>query len=42
MNAYENPLTEDVKDQERLVADHIDLVKRIAYHFTSRSSGRLR
>ena len=36
MNAYENPLTEDVKDQERLVADHIDLVKRIAYHLIVR------
>jgi len=36
MNAYDTPLTEDLQDQERLVADHIELVKRIAYHLIVR------
>ena len=36
MIAYECPLAEDFEERERLITDHIDLVKRIAYHLIAR------
>lgn len=36
MNAYSAPLVEDSQEQEELVTEHIDLVKRIAYHLIAR------
>ena len=36
MNAYNTPLAEDLDEQEKLLTDHIDLVKRIAYHLIAR------
>ena len=36
MNAYNAPLAEDRQEHESLIIDHIDLVKRIAYHLTVR------
>lgn len=36
MIAYDTPVVEDLGRQERLVTDHIDLVKRIAYHLIAR------
>ncbi len=36
MIAYESLPTESLRDQESLVTDHIDLVKRIAYHLIGR------
>ncbi len=36
MISYNSPLAEDRQEQESLVTDHIDLVKRIAYHLIAR------
>ena len=36
MIAYDSPLAEDLQEQGRLITDHIDLVKRIAYHLIAR------
>lgn len=36
MNAYDSPLAEDLQEHERLITDHIDLVKRIAYYLIAR------
>lgn len=36
MIAYDSPLAEDIQGQESLISEHIDLVKRIAYHLIAR------
>ena len=36
MITYNSPLAEDVQEHESLITDHIDLVKRIAYHLITR------
>lgn len=36
MNAYEIPLADNRESEEKLIADHNDLVKRIAYHLVAR------
>jgi len=36
MMAYDAPLVDDFHEQESLITDHIDLVKRIAYHLMGR------
>lgn len=36
MIAYPSPLADNLREQERLITDHIDLVNRIAYHLITR------
>ena len=36
MITYDSPLAEDLQEHESLITDHIDLVKRIAYHLITR------
>lgn len=36
MIAYNSPLTDNFQEQESLITDHIELVKRIAYHLIGR------
>ena len=36
MIVYDAPLVEDVREQDRLISDNIELVKRIAYHLKAR------